>query len=282
MGLQALLATAALAVDAQKPKQTADNALTAIHQTVGGRLGVALLDTGSNKKIEYHARDRFPMCSTFKFLAAAAVLHRVDVHQESLERNLSYGPEDLLEWAPITKRHVGQGGMTVRELCAAAIEYSDSTAANLLLKTIGGPEGLTQYARSLGDAMTRLDRTEPTLNTGLDGDERDTTTPDWMLQDLRAILLADKLSAASRQQLEAWLVANTTGNKRIRAGLPKGWRVGDKTGTGENRSTGDIAIVWRPNRAPILVVVYTQGSTVGQDKLNAVFAAVGRLVGESF
>jgi beta-lactamase class A len=130
--------------------------------------------------------------------------------------------------------------------------------------------------------MTRLDRTEPTLNTGLDGDERDTTTPGSMLQDPRELLLADNLSAASRQQLEAWLAANTTGNKRIRAGLPKGWRAGDKTGTGENGSTGDIAIVRPPNRAPILAVVYTQGSTVGPDKLNAVFAAVGRLVGERF
>jgi beta-lactamase class A len=157
-------------------------------------------------------------------------LHRVDVHQENLDRNLSYGPEGLLERAPITKQHVGQGGMTVRDLCAAAIEYSDNTAGNLLLKAIGGPEGLTQYARSLGGPMTRLDRTEPTLNTGLDGDERDTATPDSMLQDLRELLLTDKLSAASRQQLEAWLVANTTGNKRLRAGLPKDWRAGIRRG----------------------------------------------------
>ena len=172
--------------------------------------------------------------------------------------------------------------MTVRDLGAAVIGYSDNTAANLLLKAIGGPEGLTRYARSVGDPVTRLDRTEPTLNTALDGDERDTTTPEAMLQDLRELLLADKLSAGSRQLLEGWLIANTTGDKRLRAGLPNGWRVGDKTGTGENGSLGDIAIVWPPDRAPILVVVYTQGSTAGEAKLNAAFAAVGRLVGEGF
>jgi beta-lactamase class A len=243
---------------------------------------VAILDTGDGKRLEYHATDRFPMCSTFKFLAVAAVLHKVDTHQEDLEHRISYSPADLDTWAPVTKEHVKEGSMTLDGLCGAAIEYSDNTAANLLLQSIGGPNGFTQYIRSLGDPITRLDRTEPTLSTALAGDERDTTTPNSMLQDTQLLLLGDKLSQASRQQLEAWLAGNKLGDKRLRAGLPADWRVGDKTGTGENGARGDVAIVRPPNRPPILMVVYTHGSGVSDEKLNDAFAAVGRVVADGF
>jgi beta-lactamase class A len=195
------------------------------------------------------------LCSTFKFLAAGAILQKVDKRELDLNRQISYGPIDLLDWAPITKKHVQEGSMTLDALCAAAIEYSDNTAGNLLLQTIGGPRDLTDFVRSVGDPVTRLDRNEPTLNTAIKGDERDTTSPVAMLNNLKSLLLGNTLSDASQRQLEAWLTKNTTGAKRLRAGLPSTWQIGDKTGTGENGAAGDIAIVRPPNRPPILVVV---------------------------
>ena len=194
------------------------NQLAAIEQQIGGRLGVAALDTGNGRRIEYRAAERFPICSTFKFLLAAAILQQGG--REPLDRRLSYSADDLLEWAPVTRIHLSEGGMTVRDLCAAAIEYSDNTAGNLLLRDIGGPSKLTEYFRGLGDPVTRLDRTEPSLNSAVAGDPRDTTTPRAMVSNLKLLLLGERLSRDSRSQLEAWLAANTTGAKRIRAGLP--------------------------------------------------------------
>jgi|HubBroStandDraft_6_1064221.scaffolds.fasta_scaffold00516_9 beta-lactamase class A len=279
-GVQLLLGLTAPSADEQKSGQPSAARIVEIERDLQGRIGVAVLDTANNRSIAYHATDRFPMCSTFKFLAAAAVLQRVDKKEEQLNRKISYGRSDLLDWAPVTKEHVAEGEMTVGALCAAAIDYSDNTAANLLLQTIGGPHGLTEFVRSLGDPITRLDRNEPTLNTAIKDDERDTTSPAAMLNDLKSLLLGDTLSAASRQQLEAWLVKNTTGDKRLRAGLPATWQVGDKTGTGENGARGDIAIVRPPNRAPILVAVYTAESAAPNEKINEAFAAIGRVVGD--
>jgi beta-lactamase class A len=230
-------ATTGVAIEAtppaeqQKTDQTAATSIATIEESLAGRLGVAVLDTGDGRRLEYHASDRFPLCSTFKFLAAAAILQKVDKKELELNLQISYGSIDLLDWAPITKKHVQEGTMTLEALCAAAIEYSDNTAGNLLLQTIGGPRDLTDFARSLGDSITRLDRNEPSLNTAIKGDERDTTSPVAMMNDLTALLLGDTLSDASRQQLEGWLLKNTTGAKRLRAGLPSTWQVGDKTGT---------------------------------------------------
>ena len=172
--------------------------------------------------------------------------------------------------------------MTLDALCAAAVEYSDNTAGNLLLKSIGGPTKLTEYVRSLGDLVTRLDRTEPSLNSAIKGDNRDTTSPASMLSDMNALLLGNQLSKESGQRLEAWMVANTTGAKRLRAGLPSTWRVGDKTGTGENGAAADIAILLQPDRAPILVAVYLAGSTKPSPDLNGAFADVGRIIADAF
>jgi beta-lactamase class A len=281
-GVQLLLGLTASSADEQKSEQPSVARIAEIERDLQGRIGVAVLDTANNRSVAYHATDRFPMCSTFKFLAAAAVLQRVDKEEEQLDRKISYGRSDLLDWAPVTKEHVAEGEMTVGALCAAAIDYSDNTAANLLLQTIGGPHGLTEFVRSLGDPITRLDRNEPTLNTAIKDDERDTTSPGAMLNDLKSLLLGDTLSPASRQQLEAWLVKNTTGDKRLRAGLPATWQAGDKTGTGENGARGDIAIVRPPNRAPILVVVYTVESAAPNEKIDEAFAAIGKVVGDGF
>src|SRR6185312_11277197 len=163
-----------------------------------------------------------------------AALKRVDEGQERLDRTIAFGPSDLLEYAPISKTHVAEGGMTLAEACAAAIDWSDNTAANLILQTIGGPQGYTRFARSLGDEVTRLDRNEPGLNECAPGDERDTTSPRAMAGDMRKVLMGDALSEASRRQLEAWLIDDKVGAKRLRAGLPPSWGIGDKTGSGEH------------------------------------------------
>jgi beta-lactamase class A len=166
--------------------------------------------------------------------------------------------------------------MSIRELCAAAITLSDNTAGNLLLASIGGPAGLTAFARTLGDDMTRLDRIEPDLNEALPGDPRDTSTPMAMLSNLRLLVLGSALSRPSRSQLTEWLVLNKTGDKRLRAGIPTGWKVGDKTGSGARGTTNDLAIIWPQQHAPVLVSVYLTGATQDDDQRNAIIAAVGK------
>ena len=271
-----LLAPAALAAE-----QDAAKRIASIETRIGGRIGVAALDTRNNKRIEHRATERFPMCSTFKFLAAAAVLKRVDEKKESLDRFISYGEKDILEYAPVTKEHLKDGGMTLEELCAAAIKQSDNTAGNLLLEAIGGPAGLTSFARSLGDQLTRLDRIEPELNDVMPGDKRDTTTPAAIVSDMQQLLLGDVLSAKSRRQLDDWLKGNETGGSLIRAGVPKSWSVGDKTGRCANGATNDVAILRPPGRAPIVLAIYFVGSTATPDERTAAIAEVAKLVAES-
>ncbi|WP_439923429.1 class A beta-lactamase [Nitrobacter sp. JJSN] len=244
----------------------------------GGRLGVTLLDTGTGQRVGHRMDERFPMCSTFKVLAAGAVLHGVDTGKESLARRIYFSDADLVTHSPETQKHVGPIGMTVAELCEAAMTLSDNTAGNLLLASIGGPQGLTAFVRSLADDMTRLDRIETELNEAASGDPRDTTTPNAMASDLRALVLGDVLSAKSRVQLVGWLAANTTGSRRLRAGLPAGWRVGDKTETGERGTANDVAVIWPPDRAPFVVTAYLTGATVSADRQDAAMAAVGRAV----
>jgi beta-lactamase class A len=260
----------------------ANDQIAALEAREGGRLGVAVLDTASGSSLAHRAEERFPMCSTFKLLAAAAVLSRVDAGAEKLDRKIPYGQADLLEYAPVTKAHVAEGAMSLGDLCAAAIDWSDNTAANLLLQVIGGPAGFTQFARSLGDDVTRLDRNEPTLNTAIPGDERDTTSPLAMLRAMRAVLLDKKLSETSRRQLETWLIGDKVGDKRVRAGLPPSWRVGDKTGSGDNGTANTIAILWPPGRAALLATVYYTGSSASVDVRNEVHKEIGAIVANTF
>lgn len=261
---------------------SATSALRVLEQRYGGRLGVAAIDTGSRRTIEYRAHERFPMCSTFKFLLCAAALHRIDAHAERLDRRIPYGPADLLEYAPVTRAHVRDGAMTLAALCAAAIEYSDNTAADLILKTVGGPAGVTRFARTLGDPITRLDRTEPALNTALPGDPRDTTSPAAMRELMAKILFGNVLTPGSRAHLEGWLAANKTGAERLRAGFPPNWRIGDKTGTGDHNATNDIAVVRPPGRAPLLVTAYYVGADATPQQRSATLAAVARTITVAF
>jgi beta-lactamase class A len=274
--LLALLAGSTASAENDPP-----NRIAAIEARMGGRIGVAALDTGSRKRLECRADERFPMCSTFKFLAAAAVLKRVDEKQENLGRFVPYGATDILEYAPVTKEHLKEGGMTLGALCEAAIAQSDNTAGNLLLDTIGGPAGVTKFARSLGDRITRLDRKEPELNSAIPGDERDTTTPGSMQSDMTRLLTDNVLSQSSRRQLEDWLQANKTGASMIRAGVPTNWIIGDKTGRGANGATNDIAIMRPPNRAPVLLAIYSVGSTATANDRAAAIAEAAKIVAES-
>jgi beta-lactamase class A len=250
----------------------------AIERRVAGRLGVAVLDVTTGRRLTYRAKERFPMCSTFKWLLAAQVLSHVDSGQERLSRVVPYGQADLLEYAPVARAHVSEGGMTVSDLMAAAIQYSDNTAANLLLQTVGGPSSLTEYLRRIGDRATRLDRIEPDMSSALPGDVRDTTTPGAMVADMNALLLGDRLNRASRDLLLGWLSGNTTGADRLRAGLPTAWRVGDKTGTGGHGTTNDVAIIWPPGRKPLLVAAFLTETNASATARNEVLAGVGRAI----
>ena len=249
-----------------------------IEASVGGRLGVAVLDAASGELTGHRLDERFPMCSTFKALAVALMLARVDAGQERLDRRIVVPRGALLKWAPVARQHVGGAGMTVGELCEAAITVSDNTAANLLLESSGGPAGVTTFARRLGDDVTRLDRTEPTLNEARPGDPRDTSTPRAMAQTLRRVLLGDALSEAGRAQLVRWMSATTTGAQRLRAGVPFDWRVADKTGTGDLGSTNDIGVLWPPRRAPLVVVAYLTQCSAPPDARAAALADVARSV----
>lgn len=254
----------------------ATDKFAALEKAIGGRLGVCILDTGNGKQLSHRGDERFPLLSTFKALAAGRVLARVDRGEEKLERHVKYTQADVLSYAPVTKLHVADG-MTMAEICDAAIGVSDNTAGNLMLASFGGPAGLTEWLRSVGDSVTRLDRTEPTLNEAKPGDPRDTTTPDAMAGTLRKLLTGDALKAASQNQLADWLVASKVGNARLRAGLPKDWRVGDKTGTNDVGCANDVAIAWPPGRAPLIIASYLDHAGGTPQQRDAVHADVARI-----
>jgi len=253
-------------------------AIVGIEKESGGRLGVSVLDTATGTKTNHRADERFPMCSTFKMLAAATVLKRVEDRKERLNRRIRFQAGEIVVNSAVTKDRTGGDGMTLAELCEAAMIVSDNTAGNLILEALGGPQAITAYARALGDPVTRLDRDEPDLNEALPGDPRDTTSPAAMLQNLQHLVLGEALSAPSRDQLIKWLVGNKTGDKRLRAGLPKDWRVGDKTGAGDRGTTNDVGVVWPAGRGPVLVSVYLTGTEAGRERQNATIAAVGRAI----
>lgn len=249
-----------------------------IESSVGGRLGVFAIDTGTGHAVAHRENERFAMCSTFKWALVAAALAMVDRSETTLGERLTYGKADLLEHAPITAEHVADGAMTVEDLANAAVTVSDNTAANLLLAKVGGPTGLTRFFRTSGDQVTRLDRNEPTLNQNEPGDVRDTTSPQAMVGLLQAVLCGNVLSRPSRELLLRWMQACETGHGRLRAGLPAGWVVGDKTGTGSNGACNDVAIAVPPGRAPVLVAAYLSGGQASGEALEAAQAAIARFV----
>lgn len=249
-----LVATPLLAAPALTRAAAPDFA--AIERASGGKLGVHVLDTGSGRTLGWRADSRFPFCSSFKAPLAAFVLWKADRGELRLDQPVRYGEADLIGWSPVTRKHLPEGVLSIGDLCAAAVDDSDNGAANLLLGQIGGPGALTTWMRRTGDPAFQLSHRELALNHSHFGDALDTTTPRAMAQSFGRFAFGQTLQPASRAQWIDWLVANTTGDKRLRAGLPKDWRVGDKTGTWEGggwASTIDIAVAWPPGRAPLVI-----------------------------
>jgi beta-lactamase class A len=276
-----LLLPSALAISINASKPEFEDRIGQIEKETGSRIGVVAIDSGTGHRIEHRPNERFLMCSTFKLLAAAAVLQRVDRGDENLDRFVHYSQTDILAYAPVTKKHVSEGGMKLGALCEAAIEQSDNTAGNLLLQTIGGPAGLTKFARSIGDDATRLDRMEPELNVAKDGEELDTTSPRAMCDDLVRLITTSVLSEESRRLLQGWLLKNQTGATLIRTGLPKDWQVGDKTGRSGEGEVNDVAVIYRPNGAQLFLCIYTMAASLTEEKRSDLVASVARSVVEA-
>ncbi|REC96423.1 class A beta-lactamase [Kushneria indalinina] len=252
--------------------------LQALEQQHKGRLGVALMNVGTGAVVSHRGDERFLFNSTGKVFIAAAALAQVDRGEESLDRRIEIKSSDLTGWTPVTEKQMGSPGMTIAELGQAAVAWSDNAAANLLIESLGGPAEVTAFLRGIGDTTTRLDRTEPTLNEHEhDGDERDTTTPRAMMQTLRTLLLGEVLSPASRHQLAAWMIEGKTGDARLRAGMPSGWLVGEKTGTNSVGNAGDIGIAWPSDRGAVIVIAYVYLPEADKAQRDQVIAEIGKL-----
>jgi beta-lactamase class A len=283
-----LLATTILpfaaACTPQKPELSntlsARTQLMQLEHALNGRLGVFALNTADASRLSYRESERFPMCSTFKVLLVSAVLDLSTRTAGLMQQRIRYTQSDLVSYSPITKKNL-ENGMRVAELCGAALQYSDNTSANLLMRLVGGPSAVTDYARSIGDRDFSLDRWETDLNTSLPGDERDTTTPESMGLSFQRLVLGDTLGADQRIQLRGWLIGNTTGATRIRAAVPGEWQVGDKTGSGSNYGVAnDIAVLWPPGREPVVCVVYTTQTAKDAKARSDVIASAARIVVE--
>ncbi|MBP2171331.1 beta-lactamase class A [Erwinia toletana] len=257
--------------------ETLAQQLRALEKSANGRLGVALIDSGSLRELHYRSDERFAMASTFKALLAAAMLQQSVKQPDLLKKRINYKQSDLVTYSPVTEKNLKQG-MTIAELCAAAIELSDNAAANLLLREIGGPQAITRLARESGDMKTRLDRWEPLLNSAIPGDARDTTTPRAMASNLQQLALGQALPAARQQLLITWLKQSQTGAESIRAGVPQGWVVGDKTGAGAYGTTNDVAIIWPPKGKPLILAIYFTQKHQHAEARRDVLASATRLV----
>lgn len=252
--------------------------LTDYERASGGKIGVYAENVRTSATFVWRANERFVMCSTFKASVAACILARVDRGEDRLDQMISYGPKDILDYAPVAQDNLARGALSIADLCKGAVELSDNTCANLLLRHLGGPMKLTAFWRALGDTTSRLDHYEPELNRSPPGDPHDTTTPAAMAGDLKRLVLGDALSQASRDRLTGWLVNCKTGDKRLRGGLPKDWRIGDKTGNNGADAVSDIAVAWPRPDVPIVIAVYTQGGKPSSAQHEQMFAAIGYLI----
>jgi beta-lactamase class A len=254
--------------------------LKALEQEFGARLGVHATNVRTGQTLSYRADERFAILSTFKTYAAAALLHEHPLSTGYFDKVITYTAADLVANSPVTSTRVATG-MTVAELCEAAVTKSDNTAANLMLKELGGPPGLTAFARSIKDDVTRLDRWETELNSAVPGDVRDTTTPTAIANAYQSVVLGDTLGVPERTKLKTWLLANTTGDERIRHGLPPTWTTGDRTGTGEYGTANDVAITWTPDGTPIVIAVLTSKATPDATADNALLARTAAVVADA-
>ncbi|MFC5460845.1 class A beta-lactamase [Massilia niabensis] len=279
--LMLALASLPFAAAAAAKPTTVDAGFAALERDLNGALGVAVIDAATGRTTGYRQNQRFPMCSTFKVVLAAAVLAHEAVKPGLLERRLSLPKALFVDWSPITGKHV-DGELSVAQLCAAALQYSDNTAGNALLRELGGPGALTSYARALGDERFRLDRWETELNMAAPGDERDTSTPLAMARTLQKLLLLDGLPPARQVQLRDWMLGNTTGATRIRAAVPAGWQVADKTGTGGYGSANDIAVIYPPGGTPIVLAIYTRQLAKNADARSDIIVRAAKIALNTF
>lgn len=260
---------------ARAEDEPAQAALAALEREFNGRLGLCALDLARNRALRWRAEEAFPLCSTFKVVLAAAILKQVGL--SGLSRQVRYQRSDLVTYSPVTEQHLATG-MTLAELCAAGLQYSDNTAGNLLLREVGGPAGLTAFARRLGDRSLRLDRWETELNSAIPEDPRDTTTPGAMAATLQKLLLGQGLGAPLQARLTDWMRANTTGDARIRAGVPHGWEVADKTGSGDYGTANDVGIMWPAEDRPVVIALYsTQPASATAAPRSDVLARMARV-----
>ena len=256
--------------------------LEQLEQELGGTIGVFAMDTTTGDELVYRADERFAMASTFKPLLVAAVLAEVDAGTLSLEDRYGIDNVEMQSYAPVVGKLAANETISLADLCAAAITLSDNMATNMLLDVIGGPDELTQFLRRSGDDVTRLDRYEGALNSNIRDDERDTSTARAMSHSVYRLLNSDILSAASKRRITEWLIASETGYSRLRAGLPPGWTVGDKTGMGANGAANNFAIAWPPGRKPVVMTVFMSWSDADVETLNAAHAKIAAQIARSF
>ncbi len=281
--LQAAAATAAAALfaplAAASPANRPDpiNLLAELERASGGRLGLCAHNAADGALLRYRADERFPLCSTCKVMAVAAVLRKSMDRPGLLRQRVRYTKKGLVSHSPVTERHVTDG-LDIAALCAATLERSDSTALNLLLRSLGGPGAVTAFARSMGDTAFRLDRREPELNSAIPGDERDSSTPAAMERSLRRLVLGDALAPRQRELLWRWMRDCTTGAERIRAAAPQGWTVGNRSGSGDYGTTNDIAVLLPPDRPPVCVAVYFTQPAQDAPARGEVVAAAARIL----
>lgn len=283
VAIGALIALWFLAASPAKPAQP-DGLIEAVQhleRKLDARIGIAVHDLETGRSWQHRSDERFPMASTFKTLACAALLDRADAGEETLDRIVVFGEDKLVTYSPVTEKRTGPPGMSLFELCEATLTTSDNTAANLVLEALKGPESVTDFARSLGDDFTRLDRWETELNEATPGDPRDTTTPAAMAASLEKLVLGDALSPESRRQLVAWLEGNRVGDALLRAGLPEDWTVADRTGAGGHGTRANTAILWpqaSSERQPIVAAVYITETEASFAERNAAIAKIGQAI----
>lgn len=263
-----------------KPTTVIQKQLAELEASSGGRIGIYAINTANNGRIQYRAQEHFPFQSTFKIIGVSAVLKQSINNNHLLQQKVTYKKRDLVFWSPITTKHIGDG-MTISELCQAAMQFSDNTAINLLMKKLGGPKAVTSFSRSIGDNSFRLDNWEPELNSN-PNDLHDTTTPVAMGTSLKKLALGNTLALPQRELLQSWLKNNTTGDARIRAGVPKGWVVGEKTGSGDYGIANDIGIIWPPKCSPIVITIFFNQKNKEAARREEIIASATRLLLKTF
>jgi len=267
-------------------QQSLNNQFEKLERQSGGRLGLAVIDTSDSAQYSWRGNERFPLCSTSKVMAVAAILKKSEGLKKNknadtlLNKKIHISQHDMVNYNPVTMKHINSA-MSLAELSAAALQYSDNAAMNKLLAYLGGPQYATQFARTLGDTMFRLDRNEPGLNTAIPGDPRDTTTPSAMAASLNRLILGSALKDDQKATLTAWMKGNTTGAASIKAGLPADWIVADKTGSGDYGTTNDIAVIWPKNHAPLVLTTYFTQHDKSAAARKDVLASAARVIADA-